>query len=167
MSSLNRRFRKKLVDVPVQEWVDYPSEEPQYFEGVDLNQEEAELDYWCCCGRCMGYDDGTDLLEWVEKVRPWVAHGGNPLMDLMEGLDMPEHERPAHGWTTAAMAEMGIDPTCHCGCCGIEYCDTHRSVGGDIDDWYEWAEELAARRNNPLHQLYEALTPQRSHEDVN
>jgi hypothetical protein len=171
MSSLNRRFRVKADTIGS----GYRPPEPYSFPVFERCSEcllweedclcmELGHDYRSCrknwCDICDGdyfYDERCyELFQWVEEVRPWVMHGGNPLMDLMEGLEMPEHERPAHQWTRDAV--LDAFPFCHCDCSCDLGCDLH-NVGGTIFDWYDWAEELASRRNNPLHKLYEALTP--------
>lgn len=105
--------RKQRYEIPVRVWFPIEAEieadldapvEIDHFEGVDLQAEEDVL--W----RCDDYDDDVmfDLLEWVERVRPWLTHGSNPILDLLEELALPE--RPAHGWTEDVVKQFYFSP---------------------------------------------------------
>lgn len=101
MASLNRKWRVKLystmhttLPAVVEAWNRaFPAED--FFEGIDLNEEEARLTgYHCGCCGWEAYrpdfreEDPYDYLVWVETVRPCVKFPNNPLMQLHDELSL-------------------------------------------------------------------------------
>jgi len=66
-------------------------------------------DYFYRCGeRKLNEDAMYDTLLWVQEARPWLTHGSNPILDLLEELALPE--RPAHGWTEDVVKQFYFNP---------------------------------------------------------